>query len=106
MQEAHMLIVAGTITVDAASIEKMRPAVDTMITETMKEEGCIDYNFAESIAHPGVIRVFEKWRSQGDLDDHFKTPHMAAFQGAMGQANVSGMDIKIYDIEKEREMGG
>ena len=73
-----------------------------MMTATRAEDGCVAYAYAEDVAEPGLIHVFEIWRDQAALDAHFKTPHMAAWRAAWPRFGVSDRDLKAYDIAAER----
>ena len=53
------------------------------LAETSRgEAGCIEY---ELFQRPDALHVFqtvERWNSQGDVDAHMRTPHVAAAIGA------------------------
>ena len=58
------LIVAGTIRVPPANLDAFRPHMLAMMAATRAEDGCMAYSYAEDVAEPGLIRVFEAWRDQ------------------------------------------
>ena len=93
-----MLVIAGSIQIDPARLAEATPAALEVMEATRAEAGCISYTFSNDLADPGLIHVFEQWESQDALDAHFKTPHMAKFQQAMGGFGVRGMDIKRYEV--------
>ena len=68
-----MLIVAGTINVDPADVERLRAAAAEMMAATHQEPGCIEYVFSVSVADPGTVQIFEVWESAEDLDDLLST---------------------------------
>jgi len=94
-----MIVIAAKISASAADIEKLTPAIQKMVDESLKEPGCHDYGFAQDLNDPDALRIFECWESDQDLADHFATPHMAEFQAAMAGVTVKGMDAKRYVIE-------
>ncbi len=100
-----MLIVAAKVTLGPDAIEKLTPLAQKMAVETLKEPGCIEYAFSVDLSDPNLVRIFEKWESQAALDNHFTTPHMAEFQAGLADADVRGVEAKIYDIEGERDIG-
>jgi quinol monooxygenase YgiN len=73
-----MLVIAGTISIDPEKREAAIGAAVEMMEETRKEEA---------------------------LDAHFKAPHMARFQGAMGGFGVRGMKVQRYEIASVAPMG-
>ena len=93
-----MLIVAGTITVDPADVERLRDAATTMMQATLQETGCHQYVFSESLAEPGTIQIFELWQSSDELELHFQTPHMATFREALGTLDVKSRELYRYEV--------
>jgi quinol monooxygenase YgiN len=96
-----MLIVLGKIKVNPDHVAGARQAITTMEVETLKESGCDSYAFSLSISDPGEILITERWRSMEDLEAHFKTPHMAAFNAALGSVEIVELEVKAYDVAGE-----
>lgn len=53
------------------------------IEATHKEEGCVRYALHRDSADPDHFVHVEVWRSQADLDEHFKQPHLAELLAGM-----------------------
>jgi quinol monooxygenase YgiN len=98
------LIVAGTVRAPAANIEGLRPHMARMMAASRAEDGCVAYGYAEDVAEPGLIHVFEIWRDQAALDAHFKTPHMAAWRAQWPSFGVSERRLIAYEIASERQL--
>jgi quinol monooxygenase YgiN len=96
------LIVAGTVRVPPENLDGLRPHMRAMMTATRAEDGCAAYAYAEDVAEPGLIHVFEIWRDQAALDAHFATAHMAAWRAAWPSFGVTDRDLRAYDVEAER----
>jgi quinol monooxygenase YgiN len=96
------LIVAGTVRVPPENLDGLRPHMVAMMTATRGEDGCEAYSYAEDVAEPGLIHVFEIWRDQPALDAHFQTAHMAAWRAAWPGFGVSDRDLKAYEIAAAR----
>ena len=96
-----MLVVAGTIQLDPTHRPAAEVAFDRMRAATLAEEGCLSYQAYLDRADGGTVFIFEKWRSQADLDAHFATPHMAEFGAALASCGVAGMDVKKYVVSSE-----
>jgi quinol monooxygenase YgiN len=79
-----MIIVTGTFELPDNRVEDMKTAAAAMVAETVKEEGCIEYQFWQSIISPTTFRVYEEWESHEHLEAHFATPHMATFRAKLG----------------------
>ena len=93
-----MLIVAGEIEIDPANRETAVAAALEMMEATRREPGCLSYTFSADLAHPGRFRIFEEWKSQAALDEHFASPHMAAFQARVAGLGVKGMKVQKYEV--------
>jgi quinol monooxygenase YgiN len=99
------LVIAGIVRIHPDHSEAARAAAIEMMRETQKEPGCISYTFTADLAEPGAYRIFEEWESQAALDDHFKAPHMTAFQGKVGGLGVREMSVQKYRIESVGPLG-
>jgi quinol monooxygenase YgiN len=75
-----------------------------MLAASRAEDGCLVYSYAEDVAEPGLIRVFEAWRDQAALDAHLRTPHMAEWRAAWPQFGVSDRRLSLYEVAAERPL--
>lgn len=98
------LIIAGTVRVPVENLHAFRPHMLAMLEASRAEDGCIAYSYAEDVAEPGLIRVFEAWRDQAALDAHFETPHMAAWRSCWPAFGVSDRQLRAYDVAAERAL--
>ena len=98
------VIVAGTVRVPPANVEAFRPHMKTMMAASQAEDGCETYGYAEDVAEPGLIHVFELWRDRSALDAHFATPHMAAWRAAWPGFEVTDRRLALYDIADQHPL--
>jgi quinol monooxygenase YgiN len=98
------LIIAGTVRVPPQNLDALRPRMIAMMAASRAEDGCRVYGYAEDVAEPGLIHVFEIWRDQAALDAHFKTPHMAAWRAAGAGLGVSDRQLSAYEVASERPL--
>ncbi len=97
-----MLIVAGEARMAPAAVDSLREAAARMVAATRAEAGCVTYSFAQDIADPGLVHIFEVWRDQAALDAHFASAHMAAFNAALGGVDITSIDVKTYEVSAVR----
>ena len=95
------LIVAGTVRVPPDNLDGLRPHMIEMMTATRAEDGCEAYGYAEDVAEPGLIHVFEVWRDQAALDAHFKTAHIARWRAAWPAFGVSDRALIAYEVASQ-----
>jgi len=99
-----MLVIAARALVDPADLEKAMDAGRIMAEKSQAEPGCITYCFSQDLNNPNLIRIFEEWESQEDLDKHFQMPHMAEFQATLQTLNVKEIKAKKYDVSGVTDM--
>lgn len=99
-----MLVIAGTVRIPPENLARFKPHMLAMLAASRAEDGCIDYSYAEDVAEPGLIRVFEAWRDQAALDAHFQTPHMAAWRAAWPDFGVSDRRLFAYEVAQQRPL--
>ena len=98
------LIIAGTVRVPPENLAGLKPHMLAMLTASRAEDGCYEYSYAEDVAEPGLIRVYEAWRDQAALDAHFKTAHMATWRAAWPGFGVSDRKLVAYETASERPL--
>lgn len=98
-----MIIVAVDVVFGEGAIqaEGIRDAFRIMEEETRKEAGCLKYVSSVDIHDATIVRIYELWESMEALIPHFTTPHMAAFQEALGGIETKSMEAKVYEISSE-----
>jgi quinol monooxygenase YgiN len=99
-----MIIVAGTIQIDASKGAEIEAAFEKMRAATLKESGCIAYQSYLDRGDSGTFFMFEKWENDESLKAHFNTPHMAEFGAALGKAGVKGTDVWKYEVSAESKL--
>ena len=98
------MIIAGTVRVPPENIARFLPHMVAMMTASRAEEGCGGYSYAEDVAEPGLIHVFEVWRDQAAIDAHFATAHMAEWRAAWPAFGVSDRRLSVYEIASQRSL--
>lgn len=103
-----MQIILGRLEIDPTAVEALRPAMQDMMRETLKEAGCHQYSLAiEDEGGEGrnaILNIAERWDANADMEAHGKSAHMAAFGRAL-KGIVRKSDLRIYDASNERPLG-
>ena len=99
-----MLCIGAEIRIPPENMDKMAELANKMVEETLKEEECVVYAFSADFGEPGLVRIFEVWKSQEGLDAHFATPHMAEFQAGMVALNPMGTIANKYMVSEVVDM--
>lgn len=90
--------VIGQFRIPPENMAAARPLMAKVMLATRAEDGCIEYNYAEDVLDPGLIRVSEVWASREQLAAHLKTPHMAVWGEGRAALGLSGRMITVYEV--------
>jgi len=105
-----MIIVSGKAKFKPGAIAGLRDLMEATITETRKEDGCIDYSYGVDVLDPDAIVVVEYWEDYWEdwaaLEKHFTQAHMAVWIKALGEAGLVSRDIKFIEAGEERDLFG
>lgn len=91
--------VIGQFRLPPAALEQARPIMRKVIEQTLAEQGCLAYSYAEDVGDPGLIRVSELWESRDHLTAHFQSAHMATWQRERAELGLTGRAITAYDVD-------
>ena len=67
-----MIVIAGTIPVKAERWNEAQALAAKMVEETLKEPGCISYQFHTAATADNTFFLFEEWESEEALAAHFR----------------------------------
>jgi quinol monooxygenase YgiN len=98
------VIIAGTMRLPPENLAALKPHMFTMLAASRAEDGCVTYSYAEDVAEPGLIRVYEVWRDQAAIEAHFKAPHMTPWRAACAELQVSDRKLFAYETAAERAL--
>lgn len=93
-----MLLVLGTVRLPAYNMEAARPIMKRMADASRREEGCLEYGYAEDVFDPGLIHVKEMWVDQNALDRHFGAAHLAEWRAAWPSLGIGDRNLRVYDV--------
>ena len=68
--------IIGTVTARPECLAELEAILTQQVAPTRAEAGCINYDFHVDAADDCVFVFYENWRSQDDLDQHMKMPHL------------------------------
>jgi len=100
-----MLLIAGTFRIQLEDRETAIAALQKMMAETAKEDGCVSYTFSADLSDPTLFHLFEEWESDEHLQAHFVAPHMAEFQQKLAEIGPVERSIFRYDDPAKAPLG-
>ena len=94
-----MIIIAGTIDLDASKREAALDESRDLVAETRGQAGCEHYVWAPDLCVPGRIYVYEEWKDEASLAAHFEGPYYKTMLGLIGRFGVGRVDVKKFRID-------
>ncbi len=94
-----MILVIGQFRMPPENMAQARPLMAKVMLATRDEAGCVEYNYAEDVLDPGLIRVSEVWESREQLTAHLQTPHMAVWGEERASLGLSGRAITVFEAD-------
>ncbi len=99
-----MIVVAGAVSVPLENTDAFMAAAAEVSSSSRNLDGNIDYCI--SMQAPGVFRFFECWESEEAMHAQFAAPPFGAFQAAVSELGMTGMDGNKYEISSVGSLFG
>jgi len=77
------------------NIEKILELTKEMVEITVKEEGCIKYEFFQDIKDPKVMLMIEEWESEEALNLHMAAEHFRRIIPQINELREKPSEINI-----------
>ncbi|BEU28464.1 putative quinol monooxygenase [Paraburkholderia sp. 22B1P] len=77
-------------------VEELGRRLQDLVGPTRAESGCLNYDLHRSNDDPSVWMLYENWRTEKDLDAHFKTAYLEEFLSHLSEVLEGDMDIRRY----------
>ena len=100
-----MIQINGTIKLGKPMDAATRKAMVEMVRASRAEDGCLDYAFAEDLADPDTLILYERWRDRDALAAHGQSAHMAEFRGVMAANPPVSCEIRVYETDEGEPLG-
>ena len=94
-----MIVVVGQFRLPASRMDEARPVMAKVMLATRAEAGCVQYNYAEDVLDPGLIRVSELWQSREQLMAHMQTPHMRLWIEERAGLGLTERSISVFEAD-------
>ncbi len=68
-----------------------------MVEETLKEDGCLNYDLHVALDDPRVYLFYENWESKAALDKHMQTAHFIHLSSLVAELFSEHPEIKLFE---------
>jgi quinol monooxygenase YgiN len=97
-----MIVVIGRVQTDPEHREALIRIAQTVAAASRAEPGCMAYRVYEDTEQENRFVFVEEWVSDEALQQHFATPHIAEFMGAVPGALTAPPDVQFHTIASSR----
>ncbi|MGE3692781.1 MAG: putative quinol monooxygenase [Novosphingobium sp.] len=94
-----MIVVVGQFRMPPEAMTEARDAMRVVVEASRAEAGCIEYNYAEDVLDPCLIRVSEVWETRAQLAAHFETPHMQDWMAKRLALGMTSRRLQVYEAD-------
>lgn len=105
LRGAGEVVVAGWIDFAPEDREAALSAFSTVVAQSRREAGCVDYSFCPDPDDAGRVRVFEHWVDDDALTAHLALPHVAELRSALAGLTRTGRSLTHATVASTRPMG-
>ena len=94
----NYLVISVDIEVNPADVAKFKELIQVHVDNTHKEPGCMYFEVAEDNTAPGKFHIWEAYLDQAAVEEHGKSPSLAAFREASAPLvkNRARQDMTIF----------
>ncbi len=100
-----MFAITGTMTWDESDRKGVVETLVPLCEASRKEDGNVDYWWAEDVGRPGTFHVFEQWASEEAFNRHCQAPHYLGFmEGCLPR--VKQVSADRHEISESHNLTG
>lgn len=96
------VVVIGSMRFPPDAMRHVGPHLALLVSETRKHDGCMEYNAAEDLNDPGLVRFSEVWPSADLLTAHLQAPHIAPWRAVAANLGVSDRKFTAFTATDPR----
>lgn len=97
-----MIMVQSTFHLLADGKARVIELMKTMVSKSLAEPGCLNYEYFEGITNGNQIILLQEWEDAESLQEHYQTEHMDSFLAELGQYLESPVVTRSYVAPDEQ----
>lgn len=99
-----MIVVLGEFDFHPDDFQAAKELAAVVMSDTVKEDGCIQYAFAVDLVRSNRLTLGECWRDDAALIAHFLTPHIQAFREGLKGLRMIRRAVQRHDVTMTRDL--
>lgn len=96
------VVMAARILVVPDSIEAFKGIAGEILTETRKEEGCVQYQLLQDIENPCLFLFFEEYKNEEAQVFHSQQPYLASFRERRDPMLQEPAKATVYVVSEKK----
>lgn len=98
------VVVIGSMRFPPEKMSEVRTHLVALVSETRRLDGCVQYNAAEDLSDPGLVRFSEIWPDSELLAAHLKAPHIAPWRAVAAEFGVQDRVFIAFNASEPRQV--
>lgn len=91
-----MVTVIAKNFIDESKVDIMMSLCEDLISETIKEKGCISYELFRNIKNKGEFTFIEEWDSKEALEIHMNSQHFKRIVPLIKELSIQEGSVCLY----------
>jgi quinol monooxygenase YgiN len=100
-----VIVIAGRMTIDPQKLEHALSVIRPVVAQTIEEPGNVSYRYYADLDDPSTLFIFEEWKSEEALGDHFAMPYMVDFLDKLPALGITSAAVHRYSVTDKTLMG-
>ena len=92
-QSESYLLINAMLKANMGKLVDYKANLDSCRKGTLQEAGNLTYDYYQHCTDPSQILLFEKWKSEADLNKHMQMPHFVAMQKTSSEQGLADADF-------------
>jgi len=93
-----MIKVVAKCTIAPENKDSAMAVLEELVSTTVQEDGCINYNFCADVKGNGEYAILETWETQEALDVHSASEHFGRLVPQLAALAAGEIEITAYSV--------
>ncbi|QAU13138.1 antibiotic biosynthesis monooxygenase [Halorubrum sp. BOL3-1] len=99
-----MIVLHAIFRIDPEDLDEALDHAQTLVEESNREEGTIDYRAATDVEDEATIRFFEQYEDEAAFEAHTQTDHYQAFEAALPDLLAGEPEVLRFEVDSVEEL--
>lgn len=99
-----MFIISGEFEIKPEYRDELKVMSKNLVSESLKEAGCISYAFYENSFRKNHFLFFERWKTREDIVLHFEKTYFKDFSERFPQMATGQSMIEIHSVNNTEQV--